>query len=135
MQIAQDQNSLLRHTQHARPPVMFNARLLICLVAASVAIAAPALSGNGTLSTSTLSLSSAVPSVTGSSISSAPPEEETVSAASDFLNDQAYSQGTTETPEAINGGLGASLIFPDNIALDQQNPDVLAPPTTDQGIV
>lgn len=118
---------------------MFNARLLICLVAASVAIAAPA-SGNGTLSTSisassTLSLSSTAPSITGSSISSAPPEEETVSAASDFLNDQAYSQGTTETPEAINGGLGASLIFPDNIALDQQNPDVLAPPTTDQGTV
>jgi hypothetical protein len=38
-------------------------------------------------------------------------------------------------PEATRGGLGASILGPTNPALEQQNPDFLAPPTTDNGDV
>lgn len=35
----------------------------------------------------------------------------------------------------IRGSLGASILGPVNPALQDQNPDLLAPPTTDQGTV
>ena len=66
-------------------------------------------------------------------MSSAPPEFETVAPASDALNNPGWSQDTDEIVEAINGQLGATVIAPDNTELDQQNPDSLAPPTTDSG--
>ncbi|THH33237.1 hypothetical protein EUX98_g1002 [Antrodiella citrinella] len=42
---------------------------------------------------------------------------------------------TTGTVEPIRGSLGANILGPDNQPMDQQNPDLLAPPTTDQGTV
>ena len=39
------------------------------------------------------------------------------------------------TTSAQRGPLGASVLGPNNIELDLQNPDLLAPPTTDQGSV
>jgi hypothetical protein len=36
-------------------------------------------------------------------------------------------------PEPIRESYGAPIIGPSNIALEQQNPDLLAPPTTDSG--
>ena len=125
------------------------------LTAISISLAAPA---NGPSD----AIASAVPPITtrGTSVgfpgtskeSSAPPTNvptaggpppttsfipvtATVSPASPAPNDPQWSQDTTETVEAINGGLGATVIAPDNLALDQQNPDVLAPPTTDNGDV
>ncbi|KAL0566965.1 hypothetical protein V5O48_015029 [Marasmius crinis-equi] len=38
-------------------------------------------------------------------------------------------------PQPIRGSLGASILGPDNKFLDLQNPDLLAPPTTDHGTV
>ena len=35
----------------------------------------------------------------------------------------------------IRDTLGASILGPQNIPIDQQNPDLLAPPTTDAGTV
>lgn len=37
--------------------------------------------------------------------------------------------------EPIRGSLGASILGPDNKYIDLQNPDILAPPTTDHGSV
>ncbi|KAH8100803.1 oxalate decarboxylase [Cristinia sonorae] len=37
--------------------------------------------------------------------------------------------------QPIRGSLGSNIIGPDNQPIDQQNPDLLAPPTTDQGTV
>ena len=121
---------------------MVKSQVFSCLLVASAALAAPA-SGSDDPATSasslavssvvTSALSSAVPASSGSAVSSAAPESETVAPASDDPNFQVYPQGTNETPEAINGQLGASVIVPDNTALDQQNPDFLAPPSTDHG--
>ncbi|KAJ7266554.1 oxalate decarboxylase [Mycena rebaudengoi] len=38
-------------------------------------------------------------------------------------------------PQPIRGTLGAPIIGPDNIPIDQQNPDLFAPPTTDAGSI
>jgi len=38
-------------------------------------------------------------------------------------------------PEPIRGSLGASILGPNNEPVNDQNPDLLAPPTTDQGTV
>jgi len=65
----------------------------------------------------------------------APPEFQTVAPASDALNNPGWSQDTDETVEAINGQLGATVIAPDDTELDQQNPDSLAPPSTDSGLI
>ena len=113
---------------------MLSRYFLCCALAASVALAAPASSSSESLvSSPAASSSSAVSSVPASAVSSAPSEAQTVAPASDDPNNQVYPQGTDETPEAINGDLGASIIFPDNTELDQQNPDFLAPPSTDHG--
>lgn len=148
-------NSLLGFWTQAH--IMFNFQLLTCLVVASAALAAPA-SGNSdsavfsSLSSSVSSVvtsalssvlpsssvsaaSSVVQSSSGSSVSSAPSQEQTVAPASNDPNFQVFPQGTNETPEAINGKLGATIIFPDNTELNQQNPDLIAPPSTDHGSV
>lgn len=38
-------------------------------------------------------------------------------------------------PQPIRGNLGATIIGPKNKAIELQNPDLLAPPTTDNGQV
>lgn len=70
-----------------------------------------------------------------STIASAPPEQQTDPAASDFLNNPIFVPDSNVAPEAMNDGLGANVIGPQNVVLDQQNPDFLAPPTTDAGSV
>ncbi|EKM56995.1 uncharacterized protein PHACADRAFT_142076 [Phanerochaete carnosa HHB-10118-sp] len=70
-----------------------------------------------------------------SSTSSAPPVYETVAPASDDPNYVAWTPDYTGTPEAIRGSLGATVIGPQNVPLDLENPDFLAPPTTDNGEV
>ncbi|PFH51095.1 hypothetical protein AMATHDRAFT_3360 [Amanita thiersii Skay4041] len=39
------------------------------------------------------------------------------------------------TPAPIRGTLGSVLLGPDNLPIDKQNPDLLAPPTTDHGSI
>lgn len=139
---------------------MFDTRLLYCLIVASAAIAAPAISSSETavspssavspspsvssIATSAISTVLPSPSVSespaghsssGSAVSTAPSEAQTVAPASDNSNTQVFPQDTNETPEAVNGPLGATIIFPDNTVIDQQNPDALAPPSTDHGSV
>ncbi|KAI5122009.1 hypothetical protein M0805_001841 [Coniferiporia weirii] len=140
---------------------MFNFRLLYLLVLVSTVVAAPA---SGSMSSSasvvatprasaTSSLSamssyeSSSPSKSrnstsswastshGSSVYSAPSEAETVPPASDALNNPAWSQDTTENPEPIRGSLGATNLAPDDVQIDRQNPDLYAPPTTDEGLI
>ncbi|KAH8118145.1 oxalate decarboxylase, partial [Phellopilus nigrolimitatus] len=72
----------------------------------------------------------------GTSVSAAPSEAQTVAPASDEPNGPVFPQGDPNiTPEAINGPLGATILGPDDTELDLQNPDLLAPPSTDQGSV
>jgi hypothetical protein len=55
--------------------------------------------------------------------------------ASDDPNAPMWNADSTETPEAIRGKMGASVIGPQNVPMDLQNPDLLAPPSTDHGSV
>lgn len=59
----------------------------------------------------------------------------TVPYASDNANGIMWSPDTLADVQAIRGSLGATILGPQNVALDQQNPDLLAPPTTDHGNV
>ncbi|KAK7691334.1 hypothetical protein QCA50_004728 [Cerrena zonata] len=59
----------------------------------------------------------------------------TVPLASDDPNQIEWNVTTTEDVQPIRGSLGATIIGPQNIPIDQQNPDILAPPTTDAGSI
>jgi hypothetical protein len=66
---------------------------------------------------------------------SAAPEWETVEPIDSFANNPVWDQNADVDPEAIDGELGASIISPENVPLDQMNPSFIAPPTTDEGSV
>ncbi|PCH41733.1 oxalate decarboxylase [Wolfiporia cocos MD-104 SS10] len=74
-------------------------------------------------------------STTASSVTSAAEPSETVPLASDDPNYVAYNVSDVGTPEPTRGTLGASILAQQNIPIDRQNPDLLAPPTTDHGTV
>jgi hypothetical protein len=86
--------------------------------------------GGPSLKRGELDLSGRSPSIT---IISAP--SATVAPASDDPNYQAYPPGTSGPAEPIRGDLGANIIGPQNIPIQQQNPDVVASPSTDNGDV
>ena len=78
--------------------------------------------------------SSAAPAV--SSILSAPEATPTVAYATNNPNRLAWNPNNeTAVVEPIRGALGATILGPQNDALQLQNPDLLAPPTTDHGSV
>ncbi|KAG2156745.1 putative oxalate decarboxylase/oxidase [Suillus bovinus] len=80
-------------------------------------------------------LSSAVAVPTSSSVVSAPAASPTVPYASDDPNYPLWNEDEDIIPEPIRGTLGASILGPQNIPLELQNTDNLAPPTTDSGSV
>lgn len=70
-----------------------------------------------------------------SAVSSALAASETVPLASDNPNNILWLPDTDIVPEAIRGSLGATVLGPQNVEIDRQNADLLAPPTTDAGDV
>ncbi|KZT58050.1 oxalate oxidase [Calocera cornea HHB12733] len=70
-----------------------------------------------------------------STTASAPATTPTAPYASDDPNDSFYDQfnapGAVPAPQ--RGSTGGNILGPDNKPLDMQNPDVLAPPSTDEG--
>ncbi|KAG2064297.1 putative oxalate decarboxylase/oxidase [Suillus decipiens] len=80
-------------------------------------------------------LSSAVAVPASSAVTSAPAATPTVPYASDDPNYPLWNEDEDIIPEPIRGSLGASILGPQNIPLELQNPDILAPPTTDEGSV
>ncbi|KAH7928108.1 putative oxalate decarboxylase/oxidase [Leucogyrophana mollusca] len=90
---------------------------MISFVFAAVAVAAPAASSTAT-STSSAALSSP-----------------TVPYASDDPNAVLYTPDSDIVPVPERGSLGASILGPQNIPIDLLSPDLLAPPTTDNGDV
>ncbi|KAH9050371.1 oxalate decarboxylase [Lactarius deliciosus] len=67
--------------------------------------------------------------------STAPSESATVVPASDDPNFPIFTPDSDVSAQPIRGGLGATILGPQNVPLQQQNPDLLAPPTTDHGTV
>lgn len=68
-----------------------------------------------------------------SSSSAAPPASETVPFAPEDPNPVLWSPNSQGTPQPQRGTLGSTILGPQDVSLDQQNPDLLAPPTTDSG--
>ncbi|RPD74751.1 oxalate decarboxylase [Lentinus tigrinus ALCF2SS1-7] len=81
--------------------------------------------------TSASSTGSSSPSAT----SSAPPASETVPYASDDPNYILWDEDSNIDPQGVRDSYGASVMGPQNVPIALQNPDLLAPPTTDQGSV
>ncbi|KAN0126105.1 oxalate decarboxylase [Lactarius tabidus] len=67
--------------------------------------------------------------------STAPSESATVVPASDNPNYVIFPPGSDVSAQPIRDALGASILGPQNLPLQRQNPDLLAPPTTDHGSV
>ncbi|KAJ7050391.1 oxalate decarboxylase [Mycena amicta] len=113
------------------------ASCLCALLISQLVSAAPAASSLG--SQSTLVSSSAViveasSSGTASATSSATLPSSTVPLVSTEPNNPLWNF-TSGTPEPIRGSLGATILGPVNLPIEKENPDVLAPPTTDNGDV
>ncbi|EIW57501.1 oxalate decarboxylase [Trametes versicolor FP-101664 SS1] len=94
--------------------------LAYALLLSATALAAPAVSVSSDASTATAA--AAAPA-------------ETVPLASDNANGILWLPDTNIIPQAMRGPLGANILGPQNIPIDRQNADLLAPPTTDAGNV
>ncbi|THG96263.1 hypothetical protein EW026_g5538 [Hermanssonia centrifuga] len=99
--------------------------VLCSVLLSKYAIAAPA---------SSLAASGTVVSEPSTAASAAAPIS-TVPYASNNPNEITWSPTTDSDPQPIRGSLGASILGPNNLPIDRQNPDLLAPPTTDAGTV
>ena len=108
----------------------FSKAVLCAVLLGGFANAAPASSGSALASSV-----SASPAAhrSPSSTSSAPQASSTVPYASDDPNGVLWSEDSTTNPQAIREGLGATVIGPQNVPIALQNPDLLAPPSTDSG--
>ena len=85
------------------------------------------------LSSAPFVVSAPAPSSTSSS--SAPPESATVVPISLNPNQALWNASVVDTPQAFRSPLGATVIGPTNPEIVKQDPDLLAPPTTDNGDV
>ncbi|KAF8963158.1 oxalate decarboxylase [Flammula alnicola] len=120
----------------------------IALLLSSIVFAAPAVDPVASGSSVAASLASSLPPVLSSQTSSpsslntkpaqtstAPSETATVPSISLDPNEPLWNASVAEVPQAIRGSLGATILGPTDAAIVKQNPDLLAPPTTDHGDV
>ncbi|KAI0671693.1 oxalate decarboxylase [Trametes maxima] len=135
----------------------FSKAILCAVLLAKYAYAAPAASSAAPVSSAAASVSSAASSafatassavssafasagsvasdVHRSSTASSPPASATVAFASDDPNGPLWNEESKSTPEAIRDTFGSNILGPQNVPIALQNPDLLAPPTTDEGSV
>ena len=65
----------------------------------------------------------------------APASSPTAPYASENSNQILWTETSNTAPQAIRGGLGGTVLGPQNVEIDLQNADLLAPPSTDAGTV
>ncbi|KAI0314754.1 oxalate decarboxylase [Amylostereum chailletii] len=99
--------------------------------------AAPAASNSIAFSATSSTVSTTVASTGSPSLTeSAPSETQTVKPVSTDPNEPIYPVGDTSAdPKPIRGGLGSTILGPVNPPIEYENPDFLAPPTSDHGDV
>ena len=121
-------------TLSSAPPLAmlhFFSSLQLCALFLTLSVSAAPASKPSALIVGTLTTS-----VLGSpSLVSAASPSPTVPLATDSPNAPAFHAGADIQPEPIRGKLGSTIIGPQNVEIDRQNPDFLAPPTTDNGEV
>ena len=81
----------------------------------------------------TLPVTQAAPA--GSAVASSASASPTAPYASENPNRILWTDTEATVPQAVRGTLGASVLGPQNVPLDLQNADLLAPPSTDSGTV
>ncbi|EMD31297.1 hypothetical protein CERSUDRAFT_89158 [Gelatoporia subvermispora B] len=106
--------------------------VLCAVLLSGFASAAPASSGSLSISSASSSVASLSSGTSSSSAADATP---TVPYASDNPNDRLWNITETNLTAVVpeRGSIGASILGPQNVPLDVQNADLLAPPTTDSG--
>ncbi|QRV88483.1 oxalate decarboxylase [Ceratobasidium sp. AG-Ba] len=104
--------------------------IFAALAFSSCVLGAPAASHSSSAATRTTSTTGSATSTTSSSFPT-----QTVAYASDDPNESFFDKFQSERPEPIRGSTGANILGPQNVELDRQNPDILAPPSTDSGSV
>ncbi|KAL4245977.1 RmlC-like cupin domain superfamily protein [Abortiporus biennis] len=111
--------------------------VLCAILLSTYSVAAPASTSSATTTTFSSKMSTIISTspTSGTFTSSAPSSMPTVPLASDDPNFPEWNTTTTTDPQPIRGSLGATILGPQNVALQEQNPDILAPPTTDSGSV
>ncbi|KAI0749380.1 RmlC-like cupin domain-containing protein [Daedaleopsis nitida] len=105
---------------------------------AALSSGAPAASASAAASTGVPAASASAaarPSQVPSPVNSVIPPSETAPLASDDPNGVLFPPDADIIPVPQRGATGATVIGPQNVAIDRQNPDLLAPPTTDHGSV
>ncbi|CAE6464402.1 unnamed protein product [Rhizoctonia solani] len=105
---------------------------LLALVTYASAAPAGIASTSASIASSALTSASSPPSSTATTAAVPSP---TVAYASDDPNDSFWNQYQSGTPEPIIGSAGANILGPQNIPLERESPDFMAPPTTDAGSV
>ncbi|CAE6417481.1 unnamed protein product [Rhizoctonia solani] len=103
-------------------------------IASTAPVSSATADSSVTVSASTLS-SASPPTSVASSTDSAASSTPTVAYASDDPNDSFWSEFQNTVPVPERGSTGASILGPQNIPLDREGPDFLAPPSTDSGSV
>ncbi|KAF8674558.1 Oxalate Decarboxylase [Rhizoctonia solani] len=104
------------------------------LALATYAAAAPAgTSSSLSLTSTSTSTPASATAATGTSAAAVP--SPTVPYASDDPNYSYLDRYQSGTPEPIMGAAGADILGPQNIPLERESPDFMAPPTTDSGTV
>ncbi|QRV88482.1 oxalate decarboxylase [Ceratobasidium sp. AG-Ba] len=106
------------------------APIFAALAFSTCVLGAPAASHSSSTGTRTTTKTHSATPTTGSSFPT-----QTVAYASDDPNESFFDKFQSERPEPIRGSTGANILGPQNIELDRQNPDILAPPSTDSGSV
>lgn len=71
----------------------------------------------------------------GTVVASAAEASSTAPYASENANRVLWSETDASTPQPIRDTLGTTILGPQNVEVDLQNPDLLAPPSTDAGTV
>ncbi|CAE6525584.1 unnamed protein product [Rhizoctonia solani] len=109
--------------------------LLALAAYASAAPAGTAAPRSSAASTSVLSSTTPSSISISTSTSDATLPSPTVAYASDDANGSLLNQYQSGTPEPERGSTGANILGPQNIPLERESPDFLAPPSTDSGSV
>ncbi|KAI0073871.1 oxalate decarboxylase [Panus rudis PR-1116 ss-1] len=102
---------------------------------ASSAVSAPVSSSAAVSASIIVSSAAHSHSSTPSSTASAPDSTPTVPFASDDPNGILWGPDDPDVPQPIRGSLGATILGPQDVGLDRENADLLAPPTTDSGSI
>ncbi|QRW11233.1 oxalate decarboxylase [Ceratobasidium sp. AG-Ba] len=109
------------------------APIVVSLALSSCVFGAPAVGPRSASTNTRLATLSASSSPFATASSAAPTQA--VAYASDDLNESFLDKFQVENPEPTRGSTGANILGPQNVPLDRQNPDILAPPGSDSGSV